>query len=689
MRKTRKRVLELLAFVMVVLTAVSCISFLAPIAASAAVQDPTLTDLTFVVPEAIYLAPNSASLTSATSSSFQYYVNNTVTGAAESTAGTTGRVYYKYDGASNATLTYKFLDKNLSALSGGSITHPSYLTSGTAGSITAGMSPSLGANVTGCYIQWTLKFADAKDSNKTKSAIAYTYVYKPNVMPAAGGADAGSGARGANWAGNITWISGAHSVSFVSGNGGREDYDDDGDYFAYITGDRGFSAFIQKDNPAYMGSTRVTSGTKAKINSSSWTSSTAGADMQYVVYGGTNTSDAAHVTTDGNNNSGGSWGSPNAGSNVFSVRNLEWGKYRKNGKHCSVVVTSDAVASITIDSSRYSNLKDIPQLAVGMMVTDDQRSNGNSGNWYVADNSGRTDFRADTHYTSDTNMKGLYNAKNYIIAGESTSWDNWSHNETEGLRYAGAWPRDISESTPMYTVHGFYSNKDGSYRAAGHVLVDLKATYNNKAALRTAVQNALKAFPNFSVTSDSYATSAFESSQTNSRWNSFVNAYKNAYKALTQVDGTSVDVANLAKNLNDAVAALSVRTTFNPNGGTINGSSSAYTTGWQVIGKNANISVDYSGFVPVRPGYVFKGWADTANASTGDTSNPLTVGHTKTLYAIWEKKTLDINFDNMFSLSDWSYNSISSTLNNKTDASVSVDRNAGSITVKTGANSGT
>ena len=694
MRKTRKRVLELLAFVMVVLTAVSCISFLAPIAASAAVQDPTLTDLTFVVPEAIYLAPNSASLTSATSSSFQYYVNNTVTGAAESTAGTTGRVYYKYDGASNATLTYKFLDKNLSALSGGSITHPSSLTSGTAGSITAGMSPSLGANVTGCYIQWTLKFTDAKDSNKQKNAIAYTYVYKPNVMPAAGGADAGAGAGGANWAGNITWISGVHSVSYIAGNGeGNEDYDDNGDYFAYITGDRGFSAFIQKDNPAYMGSTRVTSGTKAKINSSSWTSSTAGADMQYVVYGGTNTSDAAHITTAGSNNSGGAWGSPNAGSNVFSVRNLEWGKYRRNAKKVTVTCTSDAVANITIDSSRYSNLKDIPQLAVGMMVTDDEKSKGGSGNWYVADSTGQTGFRTNTWYDNENRLKQVYDFKNYMIAGESTSWDNMSHDETEGLRYAGAWPRTISESTPMYTIHGFYGNKDksinGSYYATSHTFVDLKATYNNKAALRTAVQNALKAFPNFSVTSDSYATSAFESSQTNSRWNSFVNAYKNAYKALTQVDGTSVDVANLAKNLNDAVAALSVRTTFNPNGGTINGSSSAYTTGWQVIGKNANISVNYSGFVPVRPGYAFKGWADTANASTGDTSNPLTVGHTKTLYAVWEKKTLDINFDNLFSLSDWSYNSISPTLNNKTDASVTVDRNAGTITVNTGANSGT
>lgn len=691
MRKTRKRVLEFLAFVMVVMTAVTCVSFLAPIAAYAAVQDPTLADMTFVVPEAIYLAPNSASLTSSTSSSFQYYVNNTVTGAAEATADTTGRVYYKYDGAANATLSYKFLDKNFSALSGGSVTYSSSLTSGTEGKITAGMSPSLASNVTGCYIQWTLKFTDTKDSNKTKNAIAYTYVYKPNVMPAAGGAEAGSGGTSPNWAGSITWISGAHGVEYISGNGSSSDNNDNyGDYYAYITGNRGFSAFIQKDATAYMGTTKVTSGTKAKISSSSWTSSTSGADMQYVVYGGTGSSAAAYIETQGSNDRADAWGSNSSSSNTFSIRNLEWASTKvSSDKGCSVIVTSDAVANIAIDSSRYSNLKDIPQLGIGLMVTTDKRSGGSTGNWYIADKTGNTDFRDDRYYKSKSTQSSIYDAVNYKIAGQSTAYDSMSYDETEGLRYAGAWPRAISEGTPMYTVHGFYANKDGSWYAAGHVNVDLKASYYNKAALRTAVQNALKAFPNFTVTSDAYATSAFESGQTNSRWTAFVNAYKAAYKALTQVDGNPGDVAKLATDLNNAVAALSVRTTFNANGGTFGGSSTTLTTGWQVIGKNANISVDVSSYIPTRNGYVFKGWADSVSATVGDTSNPLTVGHTKTLYAVWEQMTLDINFDNLFSLSDWSYNSIAPTLNRPTDASVAVDRNAGKITVTTGANAST
>ena len=60
--------------------------------------------LTFVVPEAIYLAPNASSYSDSTSSAFKYYINNTSTGETEASATqTTGKIYYTFSGASSAT----------------------------------------------------------------------------------------------------------------------------------------------------------------------------------------------------------------------------------------------------------------------------------------------------------------------------------------------------------------------------------------------------------------------------------------------------------------------------------------------------------------------------------------------------------------------------------------------------------
>ena len=173
----------------------------------------------------------------------------------------------------------------------------------------------------------------------------------------------------------------------------------------------------------------------------------------------------------------------------------------------------------------------------------------------------------------------------------------------------------------------------------------------------TNLQNALKAAEAVTATLDKYGLS---------------------YKDQSEIN-------QLKTNIDNALNALQTKVYFNANGGSLGGIASSYNI---TIGKNTSYNFDVSDKIPTRAGYIFKGWSTSQNASSGSTAS-VSVGFNTTLYAVWEKKTLDINFDNMFSLSDWSYNSISSTLNNKTDASVSVDRSAGTITVKTGANSGT
>ncbi|MBR2732067.1 MAG: hypothetical protein IKD72_08820, partial [Clostridia bacterium] len=137
----------------------------------------TMGDLSFIVPEVIYLTP-----TTADSSTFQYYANNTATGAVVANYETSGKIYYNYSGASTATLSYQFYNENLTkALSGGSVTLSSTtISSGNTGvTINGGSSPSVSGGGSS-YIQWALSYTDSKDG-KAKKAYAYTYVYDDGI----------------------------------------------------------------------------------------------------------------------------------------------------------------------------------------------------------------------------------------------------------------------------------------------------------------------------------------------------------------------------------------------------------------------------------------------------------------------------------------------------------------------------
>lgn len=148
---------------------------------------------------------------------------------------------------------------------------------------------------------------------------------------------------------------------------------------------------------------------------------------------------------------------------------------------------------------------------------------------------------------------------------------------------------------------------------------------------------------------------------------------------------TQSEINTLKTNIDNAINALQTRVYFNANGGSLGGVASSYTF---TIGSNTSYNYDVSDKVPTRNGYIFKGWSTSSSAASGSTTT-VNVGFNTTLYAIWEAKTLDINFDNIFSLSDWSYNIYSNMLSQGTDASVTTDRDAGTVTVTTGANSGT
>ncbi len=352
-------------------------------------------ELALWAPEVIYLYPDALSFKQNSAAPFEYYVNNTSTGAVSTTYNeTTGKIYWSYPKATGTvSISYRFVDQYMgSALSGGSVTLGATSNLGTSKtiSITAGTSPSLAYNVTCCYIEWCVSFTDSAD-NVAKKAYAYTCVYKPYVTPLVGGirCEYDSG-----YAGSIGWLSGFQGVKEMGSNwttAWEDDNNASGESrtmgYAKWTGSNGMAGFISKNNKAYIGTTEVTNGKTCRTDIGTITYAS-GATKWYAVYNG-QASSTAHLNTTANNSNADNWYSTSQNdSSTFKAKSFQYNN--ANGDdYCEVMMHQNAQAKIRVDTSRYSNLKDIPNLAIGLFVCDDQGSGGTTGGWYVASYTGR------------------------------------------------------------------------------------------------------------------------------------------------------------------------------------------------------------------------------------------------------------------------------------------------------------
>ena len=88
------------------------------LAASTRAASVTSNDLTFVVPEVIYLFPDAKSTGYSTSTPFQFFVNNNSDGTVKTAYDNVGYIYYSLSGAGNATISGTFLTESLGSLSG-------------------------------------------------------------------------------------------------------------------------------------------------------------------------------------------------------------------------------------------------------------------------------------------------------------------------------------------------------------------------------------------------------------------------------------------------------------------------------------------------------------------------------------------------------------------------------------------
>lgn len=594
-------------------------------------------DFTFIVPEAIYLTPVVNSWKDTTSASFQYYINNTTANAPKNTRDTSGLLYYSYDGANNASLSYQFLSSDLSSVLGsGSITtnlSNNTMTKNTSHSITGGSSPDLAAGVTGCYIEWCLTFNDSNDGNKQKKAYAYTYVYKPYTVPVAGATrdknnDGTSKYQG--FAQSIGWLTGFHSIS---GTGNR--------YPRYGTSNstKGLSAFLSYD-------TGVQTSRATTVNTSDkylWVLD--GTFMKSAFYNATDSSSYFYAAKNSEVPGSGDWFTED-GSGSFNVKSATYVSYEKGDANTYALADVAAKGVVTIDISRYSNLNQIPNLGVGFMVTDNEKADGNTAYWLVGDMTGLSNSYGATGTTAN-NINGIATQINYKLAGCGTNRDNSNNgNDKPGVYYTGNWKRELTrDASKEYQVKTFYVNENSNEFQANAQILHLTANQYNKSNLRTAVKNATAIMARAGVNgaSNGVLSSMYFDADNNYKWNTFQSAYKAAVMALTKVDGTITNPDTLASNLNNAIKNLQTKVTIDANNGTLFGT----TTAWVRVGtddyKLANTYNYTLACTATRKGYTFKGWDVTPDSAYPQPSQ-VTVGYNDTVYAIWKENQYTATF---------------------------------------------
>lgn len=391
-----------------------------------------LAPVTFIVPEAIYLTPTWDCYTTNREMSFQWYVNNKLNAdgsvSCETGEDSVGDIYFNYADADTVKIKFEWLDEDGVSSLGGRITFGDgtersaggeYTTvpSNNAMHITSGMSPALDSTVTGAFLRWTATFLDKSDS-RNKTVTAYTYVYKPYPQ-AVGAAIRSLNERGTDSNGDsLCWVSGVHDIDNAT---------------------RG----------AYYPSTALTSEGKGLMTFSSSYNAGVKVDRLYAQFASENDTLSRFAHTGFADLNPYDWLNNTAYSAVpdMSFNYLDNVAGGSSGDYSIGAVTFSPTAILTVDTSRYTNLNQIPNLSVGMMVTRDKAS-ANGGAWFVADYTGTP--TADIIRIEEKNGTSAAEAQwsNYASGNMLASAGHYSNDtannkgwapsaEVEGVKYNG------------------------------------------------------------------------------------------------------------------------------------------------------------------------------------------------------------------------------------------------------------
>ena len=571
----------------------------------------------FYVPEVIYLYPNVTSWKEASATPFQYYVGNAVDTADIYTAPTavaetssTGVIYFAAEeGMNDVSLSYSFQTTAGADFEDGSVDFEMTEKNGYYEiAINGGKSPTLGAAESGCFIIWNMQYTT--DKGEHKAVFAVSYVYKPYVV------SYGAVARAQNLQGqinvtneNITWVTGVHSID-VNASTKAALYP----YYTTVAegasaGKFAFSPFLSKDNKAYVG-TRPIQG-KAYVANGGYNAvfSSDAADVAYFYAGQSGASMSAHYTAEKwFTNSKTSEGAVKAdiytdGTFDFAASSYVYSEY------ATAQVTPTRLGSITIDTSRYTNLNQIPNLAVGFMITSTDISDGGAvstggatkGKWVIGDSTGEASGATGMYTDQATQLSALKGITDVYAEAQNISFPT-----ENGIKYAGALHNDINkaETFKQYTVKSIVQVDDiGEYEhTVTASAVSLNATQIDKGALREAVYAASELLGTLGTKRN--GMSLYYSAAADSVWHTFANDYINAYKVLTQLDATAEAVAAaeaaLEASLSELLRGKDLKVLFDVNYDGINPNLLAVAGAYSSEGY----SITYN---PETEAYVFNG----------------------------------------------------------------------------------
>ena len=274
-----------------------------------------------------------------------------------------------------------------------------------------------------------------------------------------------------------------------------------------------------------------------------------------------------HMTPDG------TWVDGSSTSNAYASRFSD-----DSGGSDRVVVSHAGTGKIYVDTSRFTDLKMIPNLTFGFGVTD--REKADELYYFVADYTGISTRGngSTTSYFDEWNR-----TPNYVMWGNK----NTKQTVSEGMKYNNlVVPGTNTLSTTDGTENKVIGTQVYTYqsgdRALNALYLHLDVVRANRSGLRKAVEYATKY---------SYALQA-EYFNGSTQWTNYTTALANAQNALTKVDGTanfgtynvdSTKRSGLAKTLMDAVDVL-----LNANRGTAPRNTSNYTATQKNVGLVAN-----------------------------------------------------------------------------------------------------
>ncbi len=474
-----------------------------------------------VVPETVYMTPSTGASTSG-----QYYVNNIIDTSDNSVSAeaknnnTNGYVQLYVPGAESVTYTVNYsTGTNVGDVkaTGEGTTHKfnsdGYLALNTTTiSVTTGLTATQTSTA-----EW--KFTVTMKNGTTRTYYAYTTLYSPWYYPVGAATRAQTGKNGSKvYTQSIAWVSGVHGYTANSS----------GKYWVAVTNE------TINDEGEY--SNKGTYFAKTSANA-----------MVPLIYG--------VGTVNGTGSAVNGWISSSASSSTLDKATFRYFDLTADsGKYGCLVADISPVANITIDTSRYTNLNQIPNLTVGYNITDIDNATGVY--WYVSDftdtahkytkaNNGTNNFYNYTKQDSADNITdkeaSWFNSTSVgaVIYGSAASSSGYN-SPSGGVEYNSAWNRSVISGASTYdymfkgAAHGF-ANKGRAYSIN---YVQLRAANVNKSALRGLVVQGASLVP------ENY---------TEASWNNYYTQLKDAAQRLGNPTNTNTDTAKLQDAYNKLV----------------------------------------------------------------------------------------------------------------------------------------